>query len=221
MVFETKIWIHANFVERIDKYFYVRPGKSHFTTNIPMRRFIILAGVGIALILLVFAVSRYYVRKEKKSYSPEDRIEFSHGTLDITLFYNRPYKKGREIFGVLVPYDQVWRTGANEATIFQTNQNLTFENRTLRAGTYSLWTIPRQDTWTIIFNTEHGQWGINSKGEPNRDASRDVLTVDVPSMHQDRVFEQFTISFETVGEDYEMVLMWDKTLVAVPFSISR
>src|SRR5690606_41827573 len=93
--------------------------------------------------------------------------------------------------------------------------------RSLRAGTYSLWTIPRQDTWTIIFNSEHGQWGINSKGEPNRDASRDVLTVDVPSMRQDRVFEQFTISFETVGEDYEMVLMWDKTLVAVPFSISR
>src|SRR5690606_40520064 len=63
--------------------------------------------------------------------------------------------------------------------------------RSLRAGTYSLWTIPRQDTWTIIFNSEHGQWGINSKGEPNRDASRDVLTVDVPSMRQDRVFEQF------------------------------
>jgi len=186
-----------------------------------MRRFIILTGVGIALILLVLAVSRYYIRKEKKSYSPEDRIEFSKGTLDITLFYNRPFKKNREIFGSLVPYNEIWRTGANEATIFETNENLIFEGKTLRAGTYSLWTIPRQDTWTIIFNSEHGQWGINSKGEPNRDASRDALTVDVPAMRQDRVFEQFTISFETVGEDIEMVLMWDKTLVAVPFSSSR
>lgn len=186
-----------------------------------MRRFIILAGVAIALILLVLAVSRYYIKKEKKSYSPEDRIEFSKGKLQIVLFYNRPYKKNREIFGGLVPYDEVWRTGANEATTFETNQNLTFEGKTLRAGTYSLWTIPRQDTWTIIFNSEYGQWGINSKGEPNRDSSRDVLTIDVPAMRQDRVFEQFTISFETVGEDMEMVFMWDKTLVAVPFSYNR
>ena len=221
MVFETKIWNHAYFVERIDKYFYVRVREKPFAAQIPMRRLIILAGIAIALILLVLAVSRYYIRKEKKSYSPEDRVEFSKGTLEITLFYNRPFKKNREIFGGLVPYDQVWRTGANEATIFETNENLVFEGKTLRAGTYSLWTIPRQDTWTIIFNSEYGQWGINSKGEPNREASRDVLTLDVPSMHQDRVFEQFTISFETVGEDVEMVLMWDKTLVAVPFSSSR
>lgn len=186
-----------------------------------MRRFIILAGIGIGLILLVFAVSRYYIRKEKKSHSPEDRIEFSTGELRITLFYNRPYKKNREIFGGLVPYGQIWRTGANEATTFETNKNLIIEGKTLRAGTYTLWTIPRPDTWTIIFNSEHGQWGINSKGEPNRDASRDVLSVDVPSMRQDRTFEQFTITFETVGEDAEMVLMWDKTIVAVPFSYGR
>lgn len=183
-----------------------------------MRRAIIFAGIGTALILLVFAVSRYYVRKEKKSKSPEDYIVFHQGDLTVTLFYNRPYKKGREIFGGLVPYGEVWRTGANEATTFETDRNLLIEGRTLRRGTYSLWTIPRPDTWTVIFNSEHGQWGINSRGEPNRDPSRDVLTVDVPAMTQDRVIEQFTVTFESVGEDVEMVLMWDKTLVAVPFS---
>ncbi|HEY4656387.1 MAG TPA: DUF2911 domain-containing protein [Cyclobacteriaceae bacterium] len=183
-----------------------------------MRQFIILAGVGIALILIALAVARFYIKKEKKSHSPEDNITFNQGDLSISLFYNRPYKKNREIFGGLVPYGEVWRTGANEATTFQTNKNLVIEGKTLRAGTYTLWTIPRPDSWTILFNSEYGQWGINSKGEPNRDASRDVLTVDVPAMLQDRVFEQFTISFESVGEDVEMVLMWDKTLAAVPFS---
>lgn len=120
-----------------------------------------------------------------------------------------------------MPYGQVWRTGANEATTFETDKDLTFEGKILRRGKYSLWTIPRPDTWTIIFNSEYGQWGINSKGEPNRDPARDVLTVDVPAMTQDRVVEQFTVTFESVGDDVEMVLMWDKTLVAVPFSYQR
>ena len=138
--------------------------------------------------------------------------------LTVKVFYNRPYKKGREIFGGLVPFDKVWRTGANEATTFETNKDLTIEGKKLKAGKYSLWTIPGQETWTIIFNSEHGQWGLNSKGEANRDPNRDVLSVNVHAVQQEQQFEQFTISFEETGEDVEMVLIWDKTLVAVPLS---
>ncbi|HEY8513712.1 MAG TPA: DUF2911 domain-containing protein [Cyclobacteriaceae bacterium] len=185
-----------------------------------MRRAIIIAGIGIALIPIVIAIMQFNLRREK-SLSPEEYVSYGRGDLNITLFYNRPYKKGREIFGGLVPYGQVWRTGANEATTFETDKDLTFEGKVLKRGKYSLWTIPRPDTWTIIFNSEHGQWGINSKGEPNRDPARDVLTIDVPAMTQDRVVEQFTVTFESVGDDVEMVLMWDKTLVAVPFSFQR
>ena len=90
--------------------------------------------------------------------------------------------------------------------------------KTLKSGKYSLWTIPGEETWTIILNSEFGQWGVNSGGEANRDPARDVLKIDVHAVKQDRVFEQFTIAFEKVGGDAEMVLMWDKTLVAVPFS---
>ncbi len=187
-----------------------------------MRRVIIIAGIGTALILLIIAVSQYLILKEKKSHSPEDYIVFHKGgELTVTLFYNRPYKHDRVIFGGLVPYNQVWRTGANEATTFETDRDLIIEGKTLKRGTYTLWTIPRPDTWTVIFNSEHGQWGINSQGEPNRDPARDVLSVDVPAMTQDRVIEQFTVTFESVGDDVEMVLMWDKTLVAVPFSLKR
>src|SRR5690606_35718973 len=184
------------------------------------RRAIIIAGIGIALIPIVIAIMQFNLRREK-SLSPEEYVSYGRGDLNITLFYNGPYKKGREIFGGLVPYGQVWRTGANEATTFETDKDLTFEGKVLKRGKYSLWTIPRPDTWTIIVNSEHGQWGINSKGEPNRDPARDVLTIDVPAMTQDRTIEQFTGTFESVGDDVEMVLTWDKTLVAVPFSYRR
>lgn len=185
-----------------------------------MRRAIILAGIGIAMILAIIAFMQYSLRMEKSA-SPEDYVTFGRGDLTVTLFYNRPSKEDREIFGGLVPYGEVWRTGANEATTFETNRDLIVDGKTLRRGKYSLWTIPRPDTWTVIFNSEHGQWGINSKGEPNRDPARDVLTIDVPAMTQDRTIEQFTVTFESVGDDVEMVLMWDKTLVAVPFSYRR
>lgn len=163
----------------------------------------------------------YFMKKHTKSFSPEEQTEFNYSGLTIKVFYNRPTKKGREIFGNLVPYDVVWRTGANEATTFETNKKLIIEGKTLPRGKYSLWTIPHEDTWTIIFNAEHGQWGIDSNGQANRDPARDVLSVEMPSVQQGHEIEQFTIAFEQIGEEAEMVLMWDKTLVAVPFTYQQ
>src|SRR5688572_24225368 len=183
-----------------------------------MKRFLIVSGVAVAVLILLGFVAKLLIKKHDKSFSPEEEVTFKSQDLSIHVFYNRPYKKGREIFGALVPYDKVWRTGANEATTFQTNKDLLIEGKTLKKGKYSLWTIPNQETWKVIFNSEYGQWGIGSDGEANRNPNNDVLTVDVRGVQQERVFEQFTISFEKVGEDAEMVLMWDKTLVAVPFS---
>lgn len=183
-----------------------------------MKRFLIFTGIAIVVLILLGRVTMYYMKKQTKSFSPEEQVVFNDQDLNIKVFYNRPYKKGREIFGVLVPYGTVWRTGANEATTFETSKDLQFEGKTLKKGQYSLWTIPGEETWTIIFNSEFGQWGVNSSGEANRDPSRDVLKIDVHAVQQDRLFEQFTIAFEKVGEDAEMVLIWDKTLVAVSFS---
>ena len=183
-----------------------------------MRKFLIFSLIGIAVIAAIVAFIGFVQLKNTKSFSPEEEVIFEQGTLRIKVFYNRPSKKGREIFGGLVPYDEVWRTGANEATTFETNKDLTIEGKQLKAGKYSLWTIPRENNWTIIFNSEHGQWGLNSLGEPNRNPDMDVLTVEAHAIQQDQVFEQFTIAFEKAGEDAEMVLMWDKTLVSVPFT---
>lgn len=183
-----------------------------------MRKFLIFSLIGIAVIAAIVAFIGFMQLKNTKSFSPEEEVVFEQGELRVTVFYNRPSKKGREIFGALVPYEQVWRTGANEATTFETNKDLQIEGQTLKAGKYSMWTIPRENTWTIIFNAEHGQWGLNSQGEPNRKPDLDVLKVDAHAVQQDRVFEQFTITFEKSGEDAEMILMWDKTLVSVPFT---
>jgi hypothetical protein len=81
--------------------------------------------------------------------------------LTVQVDYSRPYKKRREIFGKLLPYGQVWRTGANEATIFDVKQDIKIGDKSLKAGKYTLWTIPNADKWTVILNSETGQWGTN------------------------------------------------------------
>lgn len=180
-----------------------------------MKRFLLILGLILVIILGVLTYLRVFYTK---SFSPEDEVVLTADDLTVRVFYNRPYKKGRVIFGGLVPYDKVWRTGANEATTLETNQDLSFGGKVLKAGKYSVFTTPGEQTWKIIFNSETGQWGVDFNGEANRDPARDVLTVDVPSVLQEKEFEQFTISLEGTGGEMELILMWDKTLVSVPFS---
>lgn len=183
-----------------------------------MKKFLIFVAICVVVLVALVTIIGQIRKQQAKTLSPEDEVVFEQGDLRIKVFYNRPYKKGRLIFGGLVPFDTVWRTGANEATIFETNKDLLIEGKALPSGKYTLWTIPRPESWTVIFNSEYGQWGINSKGQSNRDPTRDVLAVNVRAVQIDQLFEQFTISFEKTGEDAEMVLIWDKTLVSVPFS---
>jgi hypothetical protein len=183
-----------------------------------MKKFLIFTLIGAAIIGLLVVIIIYVQLKKTKSFSPEDEVVYEQADLRLKVYYNRPYKKGREIFGNLVPYDKVWRTGANEATTFETNKDLTIEGKKLKAGKYSVWTIPGKDNWVFIFNTEYGQWGINSNGEANRQQSKDVLKVSVPAVEQDKIFEQFTIAFEKSGKEIEMVLAWDKTVVSLPIA---
>ncbi|MDL5048619.1 DUF2911 domain-containing protein [Oscillatoria amoena NRMC-F 0135] len=181
-----------------------------------MKKFLIFSAVGSVLIITLILTVKYIRYKHTKSFSPEAEVVYSEDDVRLRVLYNRPYKKGREIFGVLVPYGKVWRTGANEATLFETNKTLSIEGKKLAPGKYSLWTIPDSVTWTVIFNSGHGQWGVNSSMEANREPALDVLSVPVHAVKQERIFEQFTIQFEKVGEEVEMILLWDQTVVAVP-----
>jgi hypothetical protein len=182
-----------------------------------MKRVLIISGIVVVLLAGLF----FYLRMRTKSFSPETTVQLEHNGATVSVFYNRPLKKGREIFGSLVPYDQVWRTGANEATVFSTTKALTIGDKTLPGGKYSIWTIPQADKWTIIFNSEYGQWGVNFNGEVNRKSEKDVLSAEAPAVTSPTETEQFTISLEKMDNELELVFMWDKTLVALPFSVNQ
>lgn len=180
-----------------------------------MKKFLLILGAVLVIILGVLTYLRVFYTK---SFSPEDQATLVADNLKLQVFYNRPYKKGRVIFGGLVPYDKVWRTGANEATVFETSEDIVFGGKPLKAGKYSLFTIPGEQTWGVILNSETGQWGVNFKGEANRDPAKDMFTIEVPSVQQEKEFEQFTISLARAGEELELILMWDKTVISVPIS---
>lgn len=144
--------------------------------------------------------------QDKPRASPLMKTEMDMGDLKVKVQYGSPSVKGREIFGKLVSYDKVWRTGANEATVFEINNPITVEGRTLAAGKYSLFTIPGEDKWIIIFNSVSDQWGAYKYSD-----KKDVLRVEVkPGMIPDQT-EKFTIKLENGF----MFLIWDHTSVQV------
>ena len=129
----------------------------------------------------------------------------------IKITYSQPQKKGREIFGKLVPYDQVWRTGANEATELTTTKNIQINGTLLKAGTYSLFTIPQKDSWTIIINSEVGLWGAY-----NYNSKLDVMRFNIPPSATDTVYESFTMQFDHRNEVADLLLYWDRTKISIP-----
>ena len=167
--------------------------------------------VAILGIIGYFAFDR--MRAETKKASPEETVHFDQNGLKMEVTYSKPFKKGRDIFGGLVPYDQVWRTGANEATTFKTDQDILVMDQPLPAGEYTLWTIPGQDEWTVIFNGKEYSWGVKMDGKPSRDPEADVASVDVPVIQLPDTVEQFTIRFD---QGPKMIMEWDLVQVEVP-----
>ena len=151
--------------------------------------------------------------------SPKDTVEFKLNDLKLKVVYNRPSKKGRIIFGGLVPYGQVWRTGANEATTFTTNKDLRIEGFLVPKGEYTLWTVPGDSSWKVMFNTKEYPWGVD-KGtlKPMWDPNYDLLELNIPVQEIDSVVEEFTIGFDNTTDDLKLTLVWDKTKIAVPLS---
>ena len=138
--------------------------------------------------------------------SPHDTVSNAHASVT----YGRPYKKGRDIFGSLEPYGKVYRVGADEATTIAFKTDVKFGDKNVKAGTYTLFAIPNENTWTIILNGQLGQWGAFSY-DKNKD--KDVAQTTVPVKKLDHVVEQLTISF---AKDNSLMISWDQTEVTVP-----
>lgn len=173
--------------------------------------------IGIVIVLALLGFGGFqFLKMQTKKHSPQELVELSKGALNVEVAYSRPFKKEREIFGGLVPFNEVWRTGANEATTFNSNKDLTIGSNTLPAGKYTLWTIPNKDNWTVIFNSKQYPWGVKfSDGKASRDPEADVLTVKVPVEQLPSVVEQFTIAFEE-SPQMALTMAWDQTGVSVP-----
>lgn len=176
-----------------------------------LKWFLIIAG---SLMVLGFFGSKN-MRQQTKKHSPEAVVSYSGSGVNLSVFYNRPSKKGREIFGDLVPYNEVWRTGANEATTFSTDKEIGFGDKLIPAGTYTLWTIPQKTQWTVILNTEMYDWGVGFGGA-SRDPDYDIVKINVPVKDLEEEVEQFTIEFIY---HTNLVMKWDKTEVMVPISL--
>lgn len=161
-------------------------------------------------IFLISGFEGFAQQDKTKRPSPPDTVKQQINDVNLEIAYSRPSIKGRQIWGTLVPYDKVWRTGANEATTFTTNKDVKVEGQVLPAGRYALFTIPGEKEWTIIFNKTADQMGAY-----NYDSNQDVLRVKAKPSESKEFTEQFTIRSSADGV---VSILWEK--LKVDFKVS-
>lgn len=143
--------------------------------------------------------------------SPRGEVEQIVGLTKVEVEYNRPNARGRKVFGEVVPFDKVWRTGANKCTSIELDGPVMVEGQLLKPGKYSVFTIPGKESWQVIFNSNTELWG-----EGDRKPEEDVLTVKVKAMEVKEPVETFTIGFSNVTDDKaNMDMSWEHTRISI------
>jgi hypothetical protein len=145
--------------------------------------------------------------------SPPDTVRATVGGANVSVAYSRPLKRGRTIFGNIVPWNQVWRTGANAATMFTTDKDLVFGNTVVPAGKYTLWTLPTPTGAKLIINSETGQWGTDYHQD------KDFARVDLNSNRLAQPQEQFVIGVVPQGSGGVLRMAWDTQEYSIPFTV--
>jgi hypothetical protein len=147
--------------------------------------------------------------------SPKDVVGFAVMSDTIRLSYGRPFKRGREIFGGIVPYDSIWRTGANDHTRLTLPYDIQFGKTTIHKGEYALYSIPRENGWTLIFNTDFKRWAT----EPDR--SKEFASVPLQVRRTPQTVDQFTITIDPVKDGGIIKLAWDETEAYASFKVIK
>jgi hypothetical protein len=167
----------------------------------------------VVLLLPVFALLACAQDASKRpSPAAQAQCKFSDGKT-VKSDYSSPRAKGRKIFGGLVPYGEVWRAGANEATTLVTDTNLNIGGKDVPAGSYTLFTIPNADKWVLIISKKTGEWGVPYPGEGD-----DFTRMDMKVSALSSPMENFTIGFDQTGSTCAMHLDWEKTRATVDIS---
>ncbi len=147
---------------------------------------------------------------QRNRVSPHETVELALNGKKITVTCGRPSMKGRKIMGGLVPFGQVWRTGADEATVLTTEADLMIGDLTVPKGSYGLFTLPSESGWKLIVNKVSDQWGAF-----NYDAKQDLGRVDMKAGKTSAPVEQFTITLAKAGSGATMKLEWENTSASV------
>ncbi len=163
------------------------------------------------LLLILCSGSLYSQEAVKPRTSPLALITMRYKDTYVRITYSQPHKRGRQIFGKLVPYGEVWRTGANEATELTTTRDIIINGTLLPAGNYTLFTIPEKDKWTVIINKDVGLWGAY-----NYNPKMDALRFEVPVQQTDVAWEAFTMQFDQRNNVADLLLIWDTVKIVIP-----
>jgi Protein of unknown function (DUF2911) len=168
-----------------------------------------------AVVLTICAVASAQQKKPPLSPPAHAQCKFSDGKT-ITVDYSSPRMKGRKIFGGLVPYGEVWRTGANDATTFVSTAEVTIDGKDVPAGNYTIFTVPEQDKWTLIVNKHTGEWGIPYKYE-----SEELARLPMQVSKTASSVEDFTISFNPGGNSCTLQMSWENTQASAQIAEKR
>lgn len=164
------------------------------------------------LFLLMLLVSNLYGQLDIPSSSPFATVSQKVGRANVSIEYSRPAIKGRLVFGGLVPYGKVWRTGANKITKVTFDQALQINGSTIKPGSYGLFTIPNEDSWKVILNRDSDIWGAYEYNPKN-----DVISFEVTPLYLDHREEFFTIEFaEFTPTTAKILISWERTAIEIP-----
>ncbi len=178
-----------------------------------MRKEFVFLAAGALTLGLMAALGSAQMDKASRP-SPAAKVTCALGDgKTITVDYSRPRAKGRKIFGGLVPYGEVWRAGANEATTFVSTADLMVGGSHVPAGSYTIFTIPNQDKWTLIISKKTGEWGIPYPGADN-----DLVRVDMKVSKLPSAVENFTIGFDKAAGGCTLRMDWETTRASVEIS---
>ena len=178
-----------------------------------MKRSVAFLGAGCIAIGMMAMLGSAQSDKSKRPSPPEKATCDLGGGKSITVDYSSPRAKGRKVFGGLVPYGEVWRAGANEATTFVTTADLMVGGTHVPAGNYTIFTIPNKDKWTLIVNKKTGEWGIPYKYE-----SDELARVDMKVSATSSPVEDFTIAFGKEASGCTLQMEWENTKATVGIS---
>jgi Protein of unknown function (DUF2911) len=182
--------------------------------------------VAAALVTSTPAMAQAAKKKQRQRISPHETITATIGGDEIKLVYGRPYTtkpgttEARKIWGGLVPYGKVWRTGADEATLLTTAQPIELGGYSLAPGTYSLFTVPYEDgAAKLVINKKSGQWGIPYNEDSEK--ANELARVDLKKSTLDKTVDQFTMAIEPEAGGGLLKMSWENTQYSIPFTVKK